>query len=46
MRRIYVWKRVEIIGGWRKLHNELNDFNFLPDIIRMMKSRKMTGGEE
>jgi hypothetical protein len=29
-------------GEWRKLHNEeLSDLYFLPDKIRMIKSRRM-----
>jgi hypothetical protein len=40
LRRIFGPKRDEIIGGWRKLHNEeLCNFCSSPDIIRMMKSR-------
>jgi hypothetical protein len=42
LRRIFVPKRGEIIGGWRKLHNEeLHNLYSLPDIIRMMKSWRM-----
>jgi hypothetical protein len=42
LRRIFGPKRVEVIGGWRKLHNEeVHNLYFLPSIIRMIKSRRM-----
>jgi hypothetical protein len=32
----------EVIGGWRKLHNEeLHNSYFSPSIIRIIKSRRM-----
>ena len=31
----------EVIGVWKKLRNELNDLYFSPNIIRVIKSRKM-----
>jgi hypothetical protein len=35
-------KRDEMVGGWRKLHNEeLQNLYSLPNIIRMLKSRRM-----
>jgi hypothetical protein len=35
-------KRDEVIGEWRKLHNEeLRDLYSLPSIIRVIKSRRM-----
>jgi hypothetical protein len=35
-------KRDEITGGWRKLYNEeLHDLYAPPNIIRMIKSRRM-----
>jgi hypothetical protein len=35
-------KRDEITGEWRKLHNEeLNDLYSLPNILRVVKSRRM-----
>jgi hypothetical protein len=37
LRRILGPKRVEVKGGWRKLHNLFS----LPSIIRMTKSRRM-----
>jgi hypothetical protein len=42
LRRIFEPKRDEIIGGWRKLHNEeLHNLYWSPSIIRMIKSRRM-----
>jgi hypothetical protein len=42
LRRMFVPKRDEVTGGWRKLHNEeLHNTYSPPSIIRMMKSRKM-----
>jgi hypothetical protein len=42
LRRIFGPKRDEIIGEWRKLHNEeLRDLYSLPSIIRIIKSRRM-----
>jgi hypothetical protein len=41
LRRIFRPKREEMVGGWRKLHNEeLHNFNS-SSVIRMMKSRRM-----
>jgi hypothetical protein len=41
--RIFGPKRDEVIGGWRKLHNEeLHNLYCSPSIIRVIKSRKMT----
>ena len=35
-------KRDEVTGEWRKLHNEeLNDQYSLPNIVRVVKSRRM-----
>jgi hypothetical protein len=35
-------KREEIMGDWRKMHNEeLHDLYSSPNIIRMIKSRSM-----
>jgi hypothetical protein len=42
LRKIFGPKRDEVMGGWRKLHNEeLYNLYSLPSIIRMMKSRRM-----
>jgi hypothetical protein len=42
LRRIFGPKRNEVIGDWRKLHNEeLNDMNSSPNIVRVIKSRRM-----
>jgi hypothetical protein len=40
--RIFGPKRVEVIGDWRKLHNEeLHNLCSSRSIIRMIKSRRM-----
>jgi hypothetical protein len=42
LRRIFGLKRDEVMGWWRKLHNEeLCDFYFSPSIIIMIKSWRM-----
>jgi hypothetical protein len=42
LRKTFGPKRDEMIGGWRKLHNEeLRNLYGSPNIIRMMKSRVM-----
>jgi hypothetical protein len=42
LRRIIGSKRYEVMGEWRKLHNEeLCDLNSLPSIIKIIKSRGM-----
>jgi hypothetical protein len=55
LRRIFGSKRDEMIGGWRKLHNEeLHNFYCSPNTIRMITSKRVRweghvarmGGEE
>jgi len=42
LRRIFGPKRDEVTGNWRKLHNEeLNDLYCSPNIVRVIKSRKI-----
>jgi hypothetical protein len=42
LRRIFGPKRDEVMGGWRKLHNEeLHNLYSSPSIIIMIKSRRM-----
>jgi hypothetical protein len=42
LRRVFGPKRDEVTAEWRKLHNEeLNDLYSLPNIVRVVKSRRM-----
>jgi hypothetical protein len=42
LRRVFEPKRDEVTEEWRKLHNkELNDLYSLPNIVRVVKSRRM-----
>jgi hypothetical protein len=42
LRRVFGPKRDEVTGEWRKLHNEeLNDLYSVPNIVRVVKSRRM-----
>ena len=42
LRRIFVRKRDEVTGKWRKLHNEEpNDLYSSPNIVRVIKSIRM-----
>ena len=42
LRRIFGPKRDWVTGQWRKLHNEeLNDLYCSPNIVRVIKSRRM-----
>jgi hypothetical protein len=42
LRKIFGPKRDDVIGNWRRWHNkELQSLYSLPDIIRVIKSRRM-----
>jgi len=41
LRRIFGPKRDEVTGEWRKLHEELNDLYCSPNIVRVVKSRRI-----
>ena len=42
LRRVFGPKRDDVTGEWRKLHNEeLNDLYSLPNMVRVVKSRRM-----
>ena len=42
LRRIFGPRRVEVTGKWRRLHNEeLSDLYSSPNIVRVIKSRRM-----
>jgi hypothetical protein len=41
LRRIFGPRRDEVMGDWRKLHNELHNLYSSPNIIRMFKYRRM-----
>ena len=46
LRRVFGPKRDEVTGEWRKLHNEeLSDLYSLPNIVRVVKSRRMSREE-
>ena len=45
LRRVFGPKRDEVTVKWRKLHNEeLSDLYSLPNIVRVVKSRRMRWG--
>jgi hypothetical protein len=42
LRRVFGPRRDEVTGEWRKLYNEeLNDLYSLPNIVRVVKSRRI-----
>ena len=41
LRRIFGPRRDEVTGEWRRLHEELNDLYSSPNIVRVIKSRRM-----
>ena len=42
LKYIYIYIYMEVAGEWRKLHNEeLSDLYSLPNIVRVVKSRRM-----
>jgi hypothetical protein len=42
LRRIFIWKRDQVTGGWRRLHNEkLHKLYSSSSIIRIIKPRRM-----
>jgi hypothetical protein len=42
LKRMFGPKRDEVIGGWKKFHNEeLHNSHSSPNIIRMINSRRM-----
>jgi hypothetical protein len=42
LRRIFGPKKDKVMGDWRKMYNEeLHNLNSSPNIIRMIKSRRM-----
>jgi hypothetical protein len=41
LRRIFGRKRDTVTGGWKTLHNECYNLHCSPNIIRMVKSRRM-----
>jgi hypothetical protein len=45
LRRIFLPKKDEVTGEWRKLHNEeLHDFCSSPSIIRIIKAMRKRWG--
>jgi hypothetical protein len=44
LREIFGPRKDEMTGGWRKLHIELHNLNFLPNIVRMIKLKEDESG--
>ena len=44
LRRIFGPKRDEVTREWRKLRDELNDLYSSPNIVRVIKSRRIWAG--
>ena len=45
LRKVFGPKMDEVTGEWKKLHNEeLNDLYSLPNIVRVVKSRRIEMG--
>ena len=43
LRKVFGPKRDEVTGKWRKMHNEeLNNLHSLPNIVRVVKSRRIS----
>jgi len=45
LRGVFGPKTDEVTGEWRKLHEELSDLYSLPNIVRVVKSRRMRWAE-
>jgi hypothetical protein len=44
LRRVYGPKREEVVGGWRRMHNEeVHNLDASSNIIWMIESRRITG---
>jgi len=41
LRRIFGPKKEQVMGGWRRLHNEEINFHASPNNIRVIKSRNV-----
>jgi hypothetical protein len=39
LRTIFKLNKEEVAGGWRRLHNKLDNLYTLPVVIRVLKSR-------
>jgi hypothetical protein len=45
LRKIFGPRRVEVTGGWRKMHNEFYEMYSSPSIIKMIRSRRIRWAE-